>query len=235
MKTIKIHNATLILNDCIKELDRIKKAHVVITDPPYGVDFKGKSSEGGKRHREIYYKDTVEYYRSETLPRIYAVLKAARNSAVFCGTRRLVEYPQSDDLGGVICPSGVGLGSWGFNCYHPVLFYGNSFDTNNIHTVMVTIGSVYKEGEGENDHPCPKPIDFMRWAVSIASQPGQTVCDPFMGSGTTGVACAALGRKFIGVEIDEHYFDIAVQRIRDTHVALGNVQRGESQRKGFIY
>ena len=53
----------------------------------------------------------------------------------------------------------------------------------------------------------------MRWAVDLASRNGETILDPFMGSGTTGVACAKLGRRFIGIEIHEPYFEIALRRI----------------------
>jgi site-specific DNA-methyltransferase (adenine-specific) len=54
----------------------------------------------------------------------------------------------------------------------------------------------------------------MEWLVNRASRSGETILDPFMGSGTTGVACANLGRKFIGIEIEPKYFDIACERIR---------------------
>jgi DNA modification methylase len=57
----------------------------------------------------------------------------------------------------------------------------------------------------------------MKWAVSLATRPDETVLDPFMGSGTTGVACVKLGRKFIGIEIEERYFDIACRRISDAY------------------
>jgi DNA modification methylase len=60
-------------------------------------------------------------------------------------------------------------------------------------------------------HPCPKPT---QWGIeSVNRVPLGTVLDPFMGSGTTGVACARLGRRFIGVEIEPRYFDIACKRI----------------------
>jgi site-specific DNA-methyltransferase (adenine-specific)/modification methylase len=54
----------------------------------------------------------------------------------------------------------------------------------------------------------------MEWAVNIATLTNQTILDPFMGSGTTGVAAVKLGRRFIGIEIEERYFDIAVRRIQ---------------------
>jgi site-specific DNA-methyltransferase (adenine-specific) len=72
-------------------------------------------------------------------------------------------------------------------------------------------------GEAGIDHPCPKPVAWMRWIVERASLPGETVFDPFMGSGTTGVACAKLGRKFIGIEIEPKYFDIACRRIEQAY------------------
>jgi len=60
-------------------------------------------------------------------------------------------------------------------------------------------------------HPNEKPVDLLRHIVEKA--PGEIVLDPFMGSGTTGVACARLGRRFIGIEIEERYFSIACRRI----------------------
>jgi site-specific DNA-methyltransferase (adenine-specific)/modification methylase len=64
------------------------------------------------------------------------------------------------------------------------------------------------------DHPTQKPIALMRWCIEKAGvEIGRTILDPFMGSGTTGVAAVSLGRKFIGIEIEEKYFDIACRRI----------------------
>jgi site-specific DNA-methyltransferase (adenine-specific) len=62
-------------------------------------------------------------------------------------------------------------------------------------------------------HPTEKPLALMKEIVSLFTNPGETILDPFMGSGTTGVACAQMGRKFIGIELDQKYFDIACKRI----------------------
>lgn len=67
------------------------------------------------------------------------------------------------------------------------------------------------------EHPTEKPVDLMCELVSLFSDPDQTVLDPFMGSGTTGVACAKLGRKFIGIELEEKYFEIACKRIDEAY------------------
>jgi site-specific DNA-methyltransferase (adenine-specific) len=66
-------------------------------------------------------------------------------------------------------------------------------------------------------HPTEKPISLMAELVDLFTAPGQTVLDPFMGSGTTGVACARRGRRFIGVEQDETYFELACKRLRDAY------------------
>lgn len=70
---------------------------------------------------------------------------------------------------------------------------------------------------GPSAHPSQKPIGLMQWCIQRFNQDTSTVIDPFMGSGTTGVACAKLGRRFIGVEIDRDYFDIACERIRKAY------------------
>ena len=65
-------------------------------------------------------------------------------------------------------------------------------------------------------HPTIKPLNIIRNLVEASSEPGQVVLDPFMGSGTTGVACKELDREFIGIELDENYFRIAEERLKNT-------------------
>jgi site-specific DNA-methyltransferase (adenine-specific) len=69
----------------------------------------------------------------------------------------------------------------------------------------------------ERVHPNEKPLLLMRTLVDTLSNGGDTILDPFMGSGTTGVACVKLGRKFIGVELEQKYFDIACERIEQAY------------------
>ena len=80
-----------------------------------------------------------------------------------------------------------------------------------------------RSGEkGENYHPTQKPVALQEWLLTLRWTPRGTILDPYMGSGTTGVACANLGRKFIGIEIDERYFQIACERI-DAAYAQGRL------------
>ena len=71
---------------------------------------------------------------------------------------------------------------------------------------------------GDREHPTQKPAGLMEWCIEKSGAPATAlILDPFMGSGTTGVACANLGRRFIGIEIEPRYFDIACRRIRDAY------------------
>jgi DNA modification methylase len=76
---------------------------------------------------------------------------------------------------------------------------------------------VTREMRRDVEHPAKFPVDFPKHLASSFTDPGETILDPFMGSGTTGVACAQLGRKFIGIEIEERYFDIACERISNAY------------------
>lgn len=67
---------------------------------------------------------------------------------------------------------------------------------------------------GEHWHPTQKPIEVMRWIIESVTDPGQVVLDPYMGSGTTGIACLQTGRRFIGIEIEERWFRAAETRIK---------------------
>lgn len=73
---------------------------------------------------------------------------------------------------------------------------------------------------GYHYHPCQKPVALVAYLISKITQPGETVLDPFMGSGTTGVACVQTGRNFIGIEIDPTYFAIAERRIAEAQQQL---------------
>lgn len=98
----------------------------------------------------------------------------------------------------VTCWAGRGHRSW------------NGGGKRGVYTYPVNSG---RQGE----HPTEKPAPLMREIVADFTKPGQTIGDPFMGSGTTGVACLALGRKFIGIEQDERWFDLSCRRIEEAH------------------
>jgi DNA modification methylase len=74
---------------------------------------------------------------------------------------------------------------------------------------------IRKQIPSPTDHPTPKPPELARHFIRLHTRPGELVLDPFMGAGSTGIAAAAEGRKFIGIEIDEHRFNVACKRLRE--------------------
>ena len=81
------------------------------------------------------------------------------------------------------------------------------------------VARVYKLNARQNKvHPTQKPLSLMKWCIENYTNPGDTILDPFMGSGTTGVACVQTGRNFIGIEISEEYFRIAEKRIAEAQM-----------------
>ena len=214
-----IGGARLILGDCREVLPTLGRVDAVVTDPPYGVGFVGKVTKHTSNVSTSVYVDDEENFRSVVLPGVIVALACADRALIFSGVRRLHEYPPSRDLGGLVSPNGGGRSPWGFGCLHPTLLYGTSPYLSAGMGSRPTAKAIYHPGMHVtleavgNDHPCPKPIAFMEWAIETATLEGQTALDPFMGSGTTGVACARLGRRFIGIEIEPKYFDIACRRI----------------------
>ncbi len=196
----------------------IDHAAALITDPPYGLALGVANDKRGGRHglaREGYasYADTQDNFRETVVPIIRAALILTWRGAVFCN-HNLHELPKPDAIGGVYLPSAQGRHCWGFNSFSPIAYYGTAPGLNNGSRPSAIWSAETVEANG---HPCPKPIGWMMWLVSHASLLGEVVIDPFMGSGTTGVACARQGRRFIGIEIDPTYFDIACKRIETAY------------------
>jgi DNA modification methylase len=207
---------TLYLGDCREILPTLGKVDAVVTDPPYGVELTAKQNKWVKNDGDGYAStdDTPEFVATVCVPAIEASIAIARNVILTPGTRNTFAYPVPAAIGSIFNPNGAGSGKWGFECNAPVLYYGKdpylASGQGRRPNSWEQPANDYSE---KNGHPCPKPIGMMRWLVSRGSLPGEIVCDPFMGSGTTGVACVKLGRKFLGIEIEPAYFDIACKRI----------------------
>jgi len=208
MSKVQIGDATLYLGDCLEILPTLEPVDALVTDPPYGVDFKGKATKYTRATKD--FPGGYVGGDSDVGPgAVEKYLALAERGVVFPGARLMFEYPKPYEIGCVYCPSGAGLGRWGFTVQHPMLFYGKGLP----HTRQGPSGFESFDVAKEDRHPCPKPVRWMEWAVKKCTLEGHVVLDPFMGSGTTGVACANLGRKFIGIEIEPKYFDIACERI----------------------
>ena len=202
-----IGNAELWLGDCRDILPILTRADAVVTDPPYGIgEAAGKNKSRGKLAvaKDFGNDSWDDEPISDVL--IEAVRNAGKWSVIFGGNYYALpatscwlvwdkENGDSDfadcELAWTNLPKAVRRIRYMWN------------------------GMLRANGEQRGDHPTQKPIGVMEWAINHLPEPNSLILDPFMGSGTTGVACMNLGRSFIGIERERKYFDIACRRIED--------------------
>lgn len=200
-------NVTLHLGDCLEYMKTMpdKSVDAVITDPPYGVGYE--------------YNNLVD--SAENLQKIIdgfipPSIAISKRVAAFTGVKNIGMYKGADWFYSWVVPAGSGVSAFGFTCWTPIAFFGKDAYSGNGSRPDCFVD--YKPKREGHDHPCEKPLSVMRWAVERFSKPGETIFDPFMGSGTTGVAAVQLGRNFIGCEIDPKYFAIAEKRIKQAQL-----------------
>lgn len=212
-----IGDAELWLGDCREIFLMLSKVDAVITDPPYGIG--GGSGTIGKlrSHKHSYesFIDTVENIKKIIIPAFISSLALSDGRGVVTpGPKCLTYYPVPDSVGSLWQPSTSALCLWGRASSQPVFYYGRPPRIGK--DIGDTTFAIYSpDAAGAEDHPCPKPLNIMRKLVSLATNENQSILDPFMGSGTTGIAAIQLRRKFIGIEIESKYFDIACRRIEE--------------------
>ena len=210
----------LYLGDCLSILPTLAAGSVdaVVTDPPYGIDFDygDKYQDNPLTYGDFIKQCSNEFTRlsdgyvfvfqgmpnadkwSMWFPAGYRIFAALKNFTQFRPTD--IQYS-----------------------FDPVIFW----KANGKKLEPVAGMRDYHIGntarwicEPSNGHPCPRPIDTMRYLVELCTKQGDTILDPFMGSGTTGVACVQTGRNFIGIEIDPTYYAIAEKRIAQAQLQI---------------
>lgn len=193
---------TLYLGDCREILPTLGKVDAVVTDPPYGIGLEYGA-----------FQDTEENVQALVSMFVPWSIENATRTLITSGNQCQHLYPRPKWTLAWVTPAGAGSGPWGFSCWQPILAYGSC--------PYLASGKgrrsdifLHTETSDQNGHPCPKPINFMTKLVERASLHGQTILDPFMGSGTTGVAAVKRGRKFTGIELEPKYFDISRRRIQ---------------------
>lgn len=221
-----IGDCTLYLGDCRDILPTLGPVDALITDPPYGIGLKRKTSDyrdskhfdaGESLEASILYDDAPDEIRVLIGNVIPKALALATRALIFTGPAMLWAYPEPASLGSVFTLAGAGRTAWGFQCTHPVLFYGKDPFLQDGKGGRPNSLKDDQPNSEKIDHPCPKPLAWMKWAIARATRPGETVLDIFAGSGTTGVACALTDRAFIGIEREPSYFDIACRRIEEAY------------------
>jgi len=202
----QIGDATLYLGDCMEILPTLGKVDAVVTDPPYGIgESNEKNATRGKAAPPTNYGH-YEWDQSPATPEQISAIRASSCHQVIFGGNYFNLPPTSCwlvwdkqnsgdfadcELAWTNLPKAVRRIYWRWN-------------------------GMIRKGSDIREHPTQKPVGVMEWCIGHLPDVN-TILDPFMGSGTTGVACAKLGRKFIGIELEPKYFDIACKRIDDAY------------------
>ena len=196
-----IGDCTLYQGDCLEIMPTLGKVDACITDPPYGIDIGKMAMGSGKKASRF---DKFEWDQKRPSGAVWAMMSADRR-IIWGGNYFADQLPPQ---GGWLC--------WD-KCQR---FDGAEFelawtDIPQPNRVF-RLSRVEAYGAVERHHPTQKPLALMEWCLDFLPD-AHTILDPFMGSGTTGVACAKMGRKFIGIELEPKYFDIACNRIEKAY------------------
>ena len=233
-----IGDATLYLGDCLEILPTLEKVDAVITSPPYntlnpsakpsGLHAERKSGINVWMEKQSGYFDQMEEtnYQRWQARCLKAFLSAAPLVWINHKTRfrdgvaiHPLSFYKEPLYAEVVWDRG---GSMALNCKrfapsHEYWFaFGKPDQWDDKNNKMLSVWRVPPgiQKDADNDHPCPYPLRIVEPIISSCVF-DRGALDPFMGSGTTGVACMNLGRKFIGIEIERKYFDIACERIEN--------------------
>lgn len=205
MRIETIGNATLYLGDCREILPTLAPCDLILTDPPYGINRAGQQETFTKdrRHKRKHYDDLG--WDDETPPAWFFGLLLEKSTTQMIWGGNYFTHALPPSMGWLYWDKGQdGLSmSDGELCFTSRQSALRSFRLNR--------GEIAKDGA---EHPTQKPLRLMTWCLSLVPD-AKTVCDPFMGSGTTGVAAVKMGKMFVGIEREPKYFKIACKRIED--------------------
>ena len=198
MNPVQIGDCTLYQGDCLEILPTLPKVDAVITDPPYGIGFAGQPTKWQRRAGH-----TAQRWDDTTVGGLIGLLDVGRIQVIWGGN-----YYE--------CPPSRGWLAWFKPDAPPSMADFELAWTNQDRNSKLIAHSISATNWERVGHPTQKPLAVMRWTLNQFKD-AISILDPFMGSGTTGVACAKLGRKFIGIELEPKYFDIACERIQKAY------------------
>ena len=217
--------------DCLEIMDRLVdegvKVDCILTDPPYGMNFK--SNHRKEKYNSIANDNNLDFIKNY-FNRCYALLKEDTHIYCFCSWHNIdkfkIEFEKYFKLKNIIVweknNTSMGDLKGSYAPKHEFILYGhkgrrlrNGF----------RYADIIKANRTNNKlHPTQKPVDLLEIFIKQSTDKNDVVFDGFMGSGSTGVACINTNRKFIGIELDKNYFDIASKRIEE---AFFNAQNKE--------
>lgn len=205
VEPVIIGNATLYLGDCRDILPTLGKVDAVVTDPPYGIGEDGGDKNRRRGYKPLVVHEKLSWDKERPQKKIFDTIRECSDAQIIWGGNYFADF----------LPPSMGWLYWDKKM-------GGDFSdgelawTSQKRAVRDFSKSPFAGLSGGHDrvHPTQKPIDLMKWCINFLPN-AQTILDPFLGSGTTGVAAVQMGRKFIGIEREPKYFDIACKRIED--------------------
>jgi site-specific DNA-methyltransferase (adenine-specific)/modification methylase len=195
--------ATLYLGDAHEVLSEIARADAIVTDPPYGMDRANSGHKVVARLGAVHGDDAPFDPRPFLIAQHHIFWGANHYASRLPDATRWLAWLKHDP------------GLFGSRSTSPVELAWTDLGGSLRALKLIWDGSI-KQGVGAgapHQHPTEKPVEVMAWCLSLLPKDVALVCDPFMGSGTTGVACMAACMPFIGIEIDPAHFETACRRM----------------------
>jgi DNA modification methylase len=200
-RRVEIGDCVLYEGDCLQVMPTLGAVDAVVTDPPYGLgDWNNRGSNAGGPFDSSITQDWDKPVSADVLSPLF---DASRYQIIW-GSNYIGNLPRTKQM----------------------LVWNKGIRGMHFNDCEIAWCSQWREASRVFDlspsgqikqHPTQKPLSLMKWCVRLLPADAVTILDPFMGSGTTGVACVNLGRKFIGIECDAKYFDIACKRIEEAY------------------
>jgi len=220
--TWEFEGVQLYLGDCLQIMPELAGVDAVVTDPPYfqpAVHYVPARGEDAHR-KTIGDMSILEHFFASFIGQAARLLSPQGFAYVFCDGQSYPIaftglYPHAKRVRPLVWDKVVSFNGYTWRHQHELIAFAEMDDSPRLPTGDGDILRHRAVPVGERQHPAEKPIPLL---TALVAKCGASVLDPFMGSGTTGVACVQTGRKFIGIEIDPGYFEIAKKRISEAQL-----------------
>ena len=205
IKRVVIGASTVYLGDCLKILPVLGRLDAIVTDPPYGIGADAaRAKHKGKFGWKYYGESSWDIDRPGQ--EVFDLMRDQSDLQIIWGGNYFTDY----------LPPTMRWLIWDKGQRDFSLADGEVAWTNQMKAMRIKTysrGKALSRRDG-NFHPTQKPVEIMEWCLTFIPE-DKVVVDPFMGSGSTGVACVNMGRRFIGIDVDPKYFDITCARLKD--------------------